>query len=104
MTAGSGFGLAVSVEDAYGNLVTGYGSAVTIGLVAGPSGVTLGGSLGVVASGGVATFSGLSIDLAGAGDTIQASAPGLSSANASAFSVTPAAPRNWSSHRSRRRA
>ena len=32
VTAGSGFGLAVAVEDAYGNLETGYGGEVTIGL------------------------------------------------------------------------
>ena len=104
VTAGSGFGLAVAVEDAYGNLATGYGGEVTIGLVAGPAGAVLGGSVNVAASGGVAAFSGLSIDQAGVGYSIQARASGLSAANTSGLSVTPAAPRNWSSARSRRRA
>ena len=92
MTAGNGFGLAVSVEDAYGNVVTGYGSAVTIGLVAGPAAGDLGGSLTATASGGVATFRGLSIDLAGSGYAVQATATGLTPATTTSVGVTPAAP------------
>ncbi len=92
MTAGSGFGLTVAVEDAYGNLETGYGSAVTIGLVAGPSAGDLGGSLTAEATGGLATFSGLSIDLVGSGYAVQATARGLTPANTTSVGVTPAAP------------
>ena len=92
VTAGNGFGLTVSVEDAYGNLVTGYGSAVTIGLVAGPASGNLGGSLSAAASGGVATFSGLSIDLAGSGYAVQATGVGLTPATTTPVGVTPAAP------------
>ncbi len=91
VTAGGGFGLTVSVEDAFGNLVTGYGSEVTVGLVGGPPDATLGGSPGVAASGGVATFSGLSIDQAGAGYAIKASGGGLTAAISTAMTVTPAA-------------
>ena len=92
VAAGSGFGLTVAVEDAYGNLVTGFGSAVTIGLVAGPSAGDLGGSLTATVSGGVATFSGLSIDLAGSGYAVQATATGLAPATTTSVGVTPAAP------------
>ena len=92
MTAGSGFGLAVAVEDAYGNLETGYGSAVTIGLVAGPAAGDLGGSLTAAASGGVATFAGLAIDQAGSGYAVQATATGLTPATTTSVGVTPAAP------------
>ncbi len=91
VTAGGGFGLTVDVRDAYGNLVTGYGGEVTIGLVGGPSDATLRGTLGESASGGVATFSGLSIVQAGSGYSIEASGGGLTTASSTAVTVTPAA-------------
>ncbi len=90
-TAGSAFGITVSVEDAYGNLVSGYGSAVTVGLTGGPSGAALGGTPSETASGGVATFSGLTIDRAGTGYAIQVNAPGLPTAATTTFAITPAA-------------
>ncbi len=92
VTAGAGFGLTVGVEDAFGNVVTGYGSPVTVGLVGGPAGAGLGGNLSVSASGGAATFSGLTIDQAGSGYLLAASAPGLSAADATPVTVTPATP------------
>jgi hypothetical protein len=90
--AGGAFGLTVDVEDAFGNLVTGYGSQVTIGLIGASSGAGLGGTLSVAASGGVASFSGLTIDQAGSGYTIEASGTGLASADTTPVVVTPAAP------------
>jgi hypothetical protein len=92
MTAGSSTGLTVHVEDAFGNLATGYGGEVTVALAGGPFGAGLDGSLSTSASGGVASFSGLSIDQAGTGYTIEATATGLSSATTDCFTVTPAAP------------
>ena len=44
VTAGAGFGLTVSVEDAYGNVETGYGGNVTVGLAGGPRGAASGGT------------------------------------------------------------
>lgn len=91
VTAGGAFGLTVSVEDAYGNLVTGYGGEVTVGLVGGSSEATLGGTLSAAASGGVAAFSGLSIDQAGTGYALEASDGGLTAAASTAMTVAPAA-------------
>src|SRR5207245_10699346 len=71
VTAGSGFGLAVSVEDAFGNLVTSFNGGVTVSLAGGPAGAGLGGVLWLAAVDGVATFSGLTLTRAGADYTLQ---------------------------------
>src|SRR5262249_38386972 len=65
VTAGIGFGLAVSVEDAFGNLVTSFDGGVTVALAGGPGGAGLGGPSSLAAVGGVATFSGLKLTQAG---------------------------------------
>ncbi len=91
LAAGTTFGLTVDVEDAYGNLVTGFGSEVTVGLLGGPGGASLGGTADARASGGVATFTGLTIDQAGAGYSLQAVASGLTAVQTPTFAVTPAA-------------
>jgi hypothetical protein len=91
-TAGVGFGLTVNVEDEFGNLVSGYGGEVTVALSGGPSSAGLRGTLAVPAIGGVASFSGLSINRAGSGFTIDAAAAGLATATTATFDVTPAAP------------
>ncbi len=90
--AGSGFGLSVAVEDAYGNAEPDYIGNVTLALTGGSG---LNGTLRVAASGGVASFSGLTDDQAGTSYAIQAGATGLAGATTNAFAVTPAAPRNW---------
>ena len=69
MTAGAAFGLTVAVEDAYGNVETGYGGDLRVGLVGGPAGAVLGGVVDEAAVGGVATFSGLALARAGSGCT-----------------------------------
>jgi hypothetical protein len=92
LTAGGAFGLAVSVEDPFGNLETDYSGSVTLALGANPAGGGLGGDLTIPASGGVAVFSGLTLDQAGNGYTIQATASGLSTAATPSFNVTPATP------------
>src|SRR5262249_31604920 len=61
--------LTVSVEDAYGNLVTGDTSSVTLAVT---GGATLNGTTTVNAIGGIATFTGLSINQAGS-QTLSAS-------------------------------
>ena len=92
--AGGPFSLIVYAEDAFGNPVGGYSGSVTLSLAGGPGAAVLGGTLSVGASDGVASFSGLSIDRAGTGFTIEASATGLAPATTGSFGVTPAAPRS----------
>jgi hypothetical protein len=91
VTAGSGFGLTAAIEDAYGNVETGDNGTITVALANNPGGSTLGGTLSVATSQGVATFSGLTLTKAASGYTIQASSSGLTSATSSAITVTPAA-------------
>ena len=92
LAAGTSFGLTLNAEDAYGNLVSGFSGDVTLALAGGAAGASLGGALAAPFNGGVATFSGLSIDQAGTGYTIAASAPGPSTATTGSFQVAPAAP------------
>ena len=91
VTAGSGFGLQASIEDAYGNVETSASNAVSVALANNPTGATLGGTLSVTASQGVATFSGLTLTTAASGYTLGVSSSGLSRATSSAITVTPAA-------------
>ena len=81
----------VRVVDASGNTVLDASGPVTLALGANPGGGTLSGSLTASPAGGVATFSGLSIDRAGTGYTLAASSSGLTSATSSAFDVSAAA-------------
>ena len=80
--------VAVSAEDASGNLATTFTGAVTLALDNTTSGATLGGTLSVNAVGGVATFSTLTVDKAFTGYTLMATATGPSSAMSSAFDIT----------------
>src|SRR5262249_41113115 len=92
VTAGSGFGLTVEAEDSSGKLVTSFNGPGTVALASNPGGATLGGTLTVTASGGVATFSGLTLDKAASGYTLTATASGLGSGLTSAMTVTPTSP------------
>ena len=74
----TGFGLQASIEDQYGNVVTSATNTVSVAFANNPTGATLGGTLSVTASQGVATFSGLTINKAGSGYTLQVSSSGLS--------------------------
>jgi hypothetical protein len=89
--AGSGFGLVVKAEDASGNLVSTFTGNVTVALNNGPAGESLGGSLTVAAVGGVATFTGLTLNKAASGVTLQVTSTNLTSATTSAITVTPLA-------------
>ena len=88
-TAGTAFGLMVSVDDAFGNLATTYSGSVTVALTPGPGRGTLGGPTTVTAVGGVAAFTGLVLDTASLNDTLELTATGLTATTTSTFSVTP---------------
>ena len=84
----------VEVRDASGTLVPAATNAVTVAILNNVGGGTLSGTKTVNAVAGVATFTGLSLDKVGVGYTLQATASGLTSANSSAFNITPAALNN----------
>ena len=84
--------MTVRIEDASGNLVTGDTRSVTVALGSNPGGSTLSGTKTVSAVGGVATFSTLSLNNAGNGYTLSASASGLTGATSSAFNITTTPP------------
>ena len=90
IAAGLGFGMALAVEDAYGNLDPSYNGKLSVTINGGPAGARLNGPLSVSASGGVVDFSGLSITEAGAGYTLEVTGNGLTAATTTAFAVTPA--------------
>jgi hypothetical protein len=82
----------VQVVDQFGNVVTNYGGSVTLSIGTDPSGgaATLSSASGMLTmnfSGGVATFSDLSIDLAGTGYTLDATSGSLTAADSTAFNV-----------------
>src|SRR5206468_2273163 len=88
--AGAGITPAVQVtgQDVNGNTATGLAGNITAALGTTPSSGTLSGTKTVAAVGGVATFSGLSIDKAGTGYTLTAA--GAGSTTSTAFNITPA--------------
>ncbi len=81
----------VEVRDAQGNLVTSPETPVTLSLAENPGGATLGGTTTIATVGGLATFGGLSVNVAGTGYTLVASAAGLL-ATSSAFNVSAGPP------------
>ena len=91
-TGGVAFGTqpVVTIQDAGGNTVTGATNTVTlaIGTNAGPGGVLTAPTSPLSATGGVATFSGVSINKVGTGYTLTATASGLTLATSTAFDIT----------------
>ena len=83
--------ITVTVQDAVGNTVTTFNSNVTLTIGTNPAGGTLSGTPTVAAASGVATFPGLSIDKAGAGYILTATA-GAVSKQSSTFAISPAPP------------
>src|SRR2546427_39032 len=77
----------VAVQDAQGNTVMTATTSITVAIGTNPASGTLSGTTTVAAVSGVATFSNLSIDKAGTGYTLTASATGLTGATSSAFNV-----------------
>jgi uncharacterized repeat protein (TIGR01451 family) len=80
----------VQVEDAFNNLVVWDSvSQVSLAIGTNPGSGTLSGNAATTASGGIATFSALSIDTAGIGYTLNASSPATATgATSSAFTIT----------------
>ncbi len=91
IAAANAFGLTVKAEDPNGNVDSTFSGPVTVALAANPGDGTLGGTLTVDASGGVATFIGLTLNAAGTGYALQASSSGLASATTSPINVAPSA-------------
>lgn len=79
----------VTARDAQNNTVETFSGTVTVAIAANPAGGTLSGSKAVAAVSGVATFSSLSIDKAGSGYTLSATATGVTGATSAAFTITP---------------
>jgi hypothetical protein len=81
----------VRAVDASGRIVTSETRAVTLALVGGTPGATLGGTTTVPMKGGEAIFPDLAVGRAGTGYALAASSPGLAAATSAAFDVDPAA-------------
>ena len=77
-----------SIEDAYGNVVTTASGTVSVAFANNPTGATLGGTLSVTASQGVASFTNLTINKIGSGYTLRVSSSGLTSATSNPINVT----------------
>jgi hypothetical protein len=77
----------VQIEDSNGNLVATARNSVTVAIGTNPGSGTLGGTLTVAASAGVAIFPSLSISAPGTGYTLTASSSGLTSATSPAFNI-----------------
>src|SRR5207247_2506218 len=77
----------VTARDALENTATGFTGNVTVTLAANPTGGTFSGTAAVAAASGIATFTNLSINKAGSGYTLAASATGVSGATSAAFDV-----------------
>src|SRR3989449_688887 len=85
----------VTAQDAHGNTATAFSGNVTVAIGTNAGGGALSGTSNVAAAGGIATFSGLSINKTGTGYTLTAGASGVGGgggATSAAFSVTAGAP------------
>ena len=91
ITAGSEFTVTIAMENSQGQVPTGATGTVTIALASGPSGPSLGGTLTLPVSQGIATFDDLTLDQAAVGYELRATASGLAPVSTSAFGVAPAA-------------
>src|SRR5256885_11261360 len=76
----------VTALDASNNTATGFTGNVTLAIGTNPSGGALSGTATHAASGGVATFAGLSIDKVGTGYTLTATGAGTTTSTA--FNIT----------------
>jgi hypothetical protein len=86
-TAGASLGsVVVTAQDALGNRASSFTGSVGV-VLGNPGGATLGGTATVAAAGGIATFSGLSVNRPGTGYTLVASSNGLASATTNAFDI-----------------
>ena len=77
----------VLVQDAFGNTMTSNSSNVTLALTTNPGGGTLSGTTTMAAVNGVATFSNLSLNLAGSGYALTATDGSLTSVASNGFNI-----------------
>lgn len=82
----------VTALDTLGNVATSFAANVTVTLAANASGASLAGTTTVAAASGVATFADLSVNRAGTGYHLTASAGQLTGATSEAFDITAAPP------------
>jgi CubicO group peptidase (beta-lactamase class C family) len=82
----------VSATDAAGNVATSFSGTITIAIGNNPGGSTLGGTRSIAAQNGMARFTNLTLDRAGTGYTLSASASGLTSVTSRGFDVTASGP------------
>lgn len=80
--------IVVQVQDIFGNLSTSSTNNIAIVIQNNPSGGTMSGSAIVTAVGGLATFTGLTIDNAGLGYSLSAFTGGLLDATSNNFDIT----------------
>ena len=80
--------VAVSVEDAGGNVVTSPSVSIAMAIGTNPGGGILSGTTPVNTVNGVATFSNLSINKSGTGYTLSATSSGLATATSNTFNIT----------------
>lgn len=78
----------VTARDAQGNTATAFTGNVTVAIGTNPTGGVLAGTSTIAAVGGIASFSTLTISLAGNGYTLTAAAAGLGGATSGTFNVT----------------
>ena len=90
VSAGGGFGFTVSAEDPLGNLDTNYAGSVSLAVTTNPGSATLSGTTTEFATGGVASFSNLTLNNPGVGYQVTAIGSGLSPTTTGTFSVTTA--------------
>ena len=79
----------VTALDAFNNLASGFSSPVTVTFQTNPAGGSLGGTVSVTATSGIATFSGVSITAVGSRYALQASTGGVTPATSQQFLITP---------------
>jgi hypothetical protein len=91
--AGHAFSPAVTVRvlDRFNNLVTFDTSTVTLSISSNPAGGTLGGTIAVAASGGIATFNNAYLDKVGVGYSLNAADGALGGTTSSGFTIVPGA-------------
>jgi len=77
----------VQVQDTLGNPDTSFTASVTVAIGTNPVGGTLGGTKSVAPVNGIALFGDLSVNKAGTGYTLTATAPGATGATSAAFDV-----------------
>jgi hypothetical protein len=90
-TSGAPISVEVVVADGAGHIVPTSTASISLALSGGTSGATLSGTKTLNATNGVAVFGNLSVDKAGTGYQLVATASGLSGASSASFAISPGA-------------